>query len=541
MTSKYPKLLLALAGLMAGLANTGVAAEYYWDTNGTTAGFGVGGTWGTDAFWTTATNGTTATVAWPGNNRAGAGPDNARFNAGSGTVAISGTQTAALVRVAGGGTYTLSGGTLNLETSNFGTGIQASASDSDNGNSFTIDSAITLGADAGSGGREVIFSAGRTAGTDGTNTLTLNGSISAGSGARAASQLIQLRPQTASANSSTTITQSATSVISNGTQTVSVEFGTRVAAANSGRVEVMGSNTYTGSTRIASGTVVVYTDVANNTAGAFGNNANAIDIGFGQVSSTSHVRLLTNGARTISKAINVGNGGTLTSDYAVTLGGETAGTSTFSGNIDLDGSVARTTKVSLTAASGGTVNFTGVLSHGTSGSAVPIEKTGAGTVILSNTNTYTGGTTVSAGTLSLGANGGLPASGAVTLAGGTLATNSFTSASLGTLTLTGNSIIDLTGGGSFIFADSSAASWASNTLTISGTFISGSALKFGTSTGGLTSGQLSQISAAGWSNFALNGSGFLTASAIPEPSSYALLASFGAFGYAALRRRRRAA
>jgi autotransporter-associated beta strand protein len=146
---------------------------------------------------------------------------------------------------------------------------------------------------------------------------------------------------------------------------------------------------------------VIYGDASNSVAGAFGNNANAIDIGFAQVLSTSQATLLTNGARTVGKAINIGNGLSSISDYAVTLGGETADTSTFSGNIDLDGSVARTTKVALTAASGGTVNFSGLLSHGTSGSAVPIEKIGLGTVNLSRAagNTYTGNTTVSVGTL----------------------------------------------------------------------------------------------------------------------------------------------
>jgi len=42
---------LTLAALAAG---TGRAATYYWDANGTTAGFGTaGGTWGTSQYWST--------------------------------------------------------------------------------------------------------------------------------------------------------------------------------------------------------------------------------------------------------------------------------------------------------------------------------------------------------------------------------------------------------------------------------------------------------------------------------------------------------
>jgi autotransporter-associated beta strand protein len=77
-----------------------------------------------------------------------------------------------------------------------------------------------------------------------------------------------------------------------------------------------------------------------------------------------------------------------------TLGIEEAGSATFSGNI-VNNNVA-----TLTAANGGTATFSGGISGLGS-----VTKTGEGTVTLSGANTYAGGTTISAGVLSVGAGG----------------------------------------------------------------------------------------------------------------------------------------
>jgi len=77
--------------------------------------------------------------------------------------------------------------------------------------------------------------------------------------------------------------------------------------------------------------------------------------------------------------------------------------------------------------------LSGAVTGGT-GSDV-LNKTGAGTLQLSNTgNNYAGGTTLTAGTLQLGAAGVIPDSGTFTFAGGTLDQNSFTE-TIGPLTL----------------------------------------------------------------------------------------------------------
>jgi hypothetical protein len=77
------------------------------------------------------------------------------------------------------------------------------------------------------------------------------------------------------------------------------------------------------------------------------------------------------------------------------------------------------------------------------------------------------------------------------------------------LTITGNSLnLDVATGPSTISVSSG------RTLNLTGTFVSGSSLRFGTGSDGLTSAQLLAISATGFSNFGLNDSGFLIATPI---------------------------
>ncbi|MDZ7618554.1 MAG: autotransporter-associated beta strand repeat-containing protein, partial [Patescibacteria group bacterium] len=73
-----------------------------------------------------------------------------------------------------------------------------------------------------------------------------------------------------------------------------------------------------------------------------------------------------------------------------------------------------------------------------------LTKTGEGTLVLSGSNTYTGGSTVSGGILRLGANNVLADAGAVTVSGGTLDINSRTD-TVGSFTLTSGNVTGTTG------------------------------------------------------------------------------------------------
>jgi fibronectin-binding autotransporter adhesin len=130
-------------------------------------------------------------------------------------------------------------------------------------------------------------------------------------------------------------------------------------------------------------------------------------------------------------------------------------------------------------ASGTTQTVSGVIADDTSGfPVVPgvVEKTGAGELVLSGANTYSGGTTVSAGTLTLGANnvsdgmGGIASSaigtGTLTLDGGTLSSNAAGRTVANAILVTSNGGV-ITPGTNYLEVDGNITdSGAPGTLTI---------------------------------------------------------------------------
>jgi hypothetical protein len=106
----------------------------------------------------------------------------------------------------------------------------------------------------------------------------------------------------------------------------------------------------------------------------------------------------------------------------------------------------------------------------------------------------------------------LPDASAVSIGSATLYATTVGTENAGTLAVPGAATINLAAGAKIEFAASSGVIWT-GALNLTGTFLSGSSLRFGTNSIGLTSTQLSKISAAGFTGFALNSSGYLTATA----------------------------
>ncbi|SDT94899.1 fibronectin-binding autotransporter adhesin [Verrucomicrobium sp. GAS474] len=199
-----------------------------------------------------------------------------------------------------------------------------------------------------------------------------------------------------------------------GALTGGITAGNFAINAAGGTVVLSGASTIGNTINIWNGNVVAGTSSSTTTGGAFGKGS--VSLGLSGQSSSS---ILVSGAYTIGNNIRVI---TNTNGAVYTLGGSTADISTYSGAISLGTSTAAGTAgmgVTLTAASGGRVNFTGGIRHETTSTAGnssdAVTKTGAGIVAISGTNnTYLGITTVSAGTLLV--NGTLSGTGAVSVA-----------------------------------------------------------------------------------------------------------------------------
>ena len=200
-----------------------------------------------------------------------------------------------------------------------------------------------------------------------------------------------------------------------------------------GALTLTGDSTYTGITTLSGGTLAV---------SSLGNGGSPSNIGQG-ASSTGNLVFdggtlkYTGSATTSDRLFTVtANGGTI--DASGAANASLAFTST--GALTLSGSGNRT--LTLTGAGTGANTLAAVIGDPSSGKT-SLAKTGAGTWVLSGTNPFTGGVSVSAGTLRATKAGALgTGASTLTLAGGTveLANNTATNFGRNT-TLTGSATI----------------------------------------------------------------------------------------------------
>lgn len=207
-----------------------------------------------------------------------------------------------------------------------------------------------------------------------------------------------------------------------------------------------------------------------------------------------------NGATVTLKSGTITNGIAIGTAYAfesgvasVVLGGTGSLTKTTAGTVILSGTntYSGTTTISAGTLQIGNGSTTGVLGGGAvtnnatltfnrsnsmtvsnaiSGTGAVVQA-GVGTTTISTASAYTGGTTINAGTLAIGANNMLADAGAVTVnSGGTFALGSYGDY-IGTLTLNGNATVSGTsgaGGGQFILTQGQAGTPSFKTLTANG-------------------------------------------------------------------------
>ena len=168
------------------------------------------------------------------------------------------------------------------------------------------------------------------------------------------------------------------------------------------------ASTRTGATNINAGILNVAKladGAANSSIGAATATAGQLQFGGGTLQYTGSTAQSTNRLFTL----NTG-GGTIDASGSVS-----AATVNFTGTGALDGGTGATLRsLTLTGSNAGNNSLAGILADGT-GSAVSLVKSGNGTWAVSGTNTYTGTTTISAGTLLINGNQPL-ATGAVSVA-----------------------------------------------------------------------------------------------------------------------------
>jgi len=263
----------------------------------------------------------------------------------------------------------------------------------------------------------------------------------------------------------------------------------RLSKTGSGTLTLSGANTYSGGTTLAAGQLNI-------------NNANSI--GSGTLTITGGTIDNTSGAVISLAANNAQNWN---------------GNFTFAGTNDLNlgaGAVAMNASRTITVSAGNLTSGGAI-----SGAGIGLTKAGAGTLILSGNNTYTGTTTISAGTLKLTGAGVLGAgnySANITNTGRLVfesSTNQILggviSGTGGLLTMSGSGQLTLNGGNTF----------TGGVTLNSGTLVIGQATALGNGTFTINGGVISSLTSRTVSNaqswagdFALSGAGLIFSGAI---------------------------
>lgn len=259
-------------------------------------------------------------------------------------------------------------------------------------------------------------------------------------------------------------------------------------------------NDFTGTINVNAGTLA-YASAGGANPITFSNTTGSVTLSY--TGSTD---------KTMSGAINAGS----VTSGTVTLGSSGDGAVNYSNTGSLGSATNNSVrKLILSGTNTGNNILAGQWVNNTgTANAATLTKSGAGTWVLSNnTNSYTGATTVSAGKLKLGANNVIPDASNVTIGAATLDADTRTDTA-GTLNVTGTAVVNLGTGAALAFANSSAVTWAgAGSLNITGTFVSGASLRFGTSNTGLNAAQLAVISVngSGLGTYILDSNGYLVA------------------------------
>jgi fibronectin-binding autotransporter adhesin len=253
----------------------------------------------------------------------------------------------------------------------------------------------------------------------------------------------------------------------------------RLTKTGAGTLILDGTNSYTGGTTVSAGTLQGTTsslqgEIVNNAAVVFDQSTNGTYAG--DMSGTGSLTLSGNGNLTLTGA-NTYSGGTTVS------GGTLTGTTT-----SLQGNIANNAAVVFNQSTNGT--YAGSMSG-----AGGLTLTGTGNVTLTGANTYTGGTTVSAGTLTgttTSLQGSIANNAAVVFNQSSNGTYAGSMSGTGSLTLSGNGNVTLTGANTYTGGTTvSGGTLTGNTASLQGNVTNNAAVVFNKSTNGTYAGTMS--------------------------------------------------
>lgn len=253
----------------------------------------------------------------------------------------------------------------------------------------TLTGTLTIGARSAGGNRDNVISIGS------SSTLNINGPVITEVGQNSGAKRLSLY-----SGSGATVNFNGVFSELNATQQGAWQF----AGSGDGAFNILAASTVTGGGSLARGIVNVGgTNFLGSGTITFGDGSNT--------SATNTALYLIVAGSSLSNVMTGSTGGN--TGQRIIGGTNTSGNVTFSGTI----SCANGRNFTFESASGGTVTFSGVISGGDATST--LTKQGAGTVILTATNTYGAiPFAVNAGTLRV--TGSLPAGSPVTVNGGTL-------------------------------------------------------------------------------------------------------------------------